>query len=186
MDITSNNIVNAVDELVAKGYSHDFRLGDGQLLNVTTGMSIPPDDFQVDAAYRFEAAPGSDDCSNLYAISSASGDVKGLLIDAFDLFEQETNARVFERLNVSPAVSAYDNSEDAPMKYGIPKIFKADFNEDSDRYVLRKGFPDFPECPFGQSFTMLGYDKRDERYVWLVTSIFKDDRLGVETFLDTV
>lgn len=77
MDITSNNMFNAVEESVAKGYDHDFRLNDGTFLDVTTGANIAPSEFQVDAAYRFEAEPGSDDCSNLYAISSVSGDFKG-------------------------------------------------------------------------------------------------------------
>jgi hypothetical protein len=51
--------------------------------------------------------------------------------------------------------------EGVPAKYGVPKVFKSEFNEDPDRYVLRKGFPDFPECPYGESFSMLGYDTQD-------------------------
>ena len=39
------------------------------------------------------------------------------------------------------------------------------------------GYPDFPACPFGQGFTMLGYDTTDEEYVWLATKVLKDDRL---------
>lgn len=89
---------------------------------------------------------------------------------------------MLERFDVQSVVSAYDNSDDEPMKNGVPKILKADFNEDPDRYVLRKGFPDFPECPFGNSFSMLGYDNVKERYVWLVTSILKDERLDVEIY----
>jgi hypothetical protein len=53
---------------------------------VTTNSNIEADEFDVDAAYRFEAEPGSDDCSNLYAISTRTGSAKGLLIDAFDLY----------------------------------------------------------------------------------------------------
>ena len=70
----------------------------------------------------------------------------------------------------------------APTKYGVPKVLKSEFNEDPDRYVLRKGFPDFPECPPGESFPMLGYDTRDGRYVWLVSSILKDERLRTENY----
>lgn len=29
---------------------------------------------------------------------------------------------------------------------------------------------------------MLGYDTHDKRYVWLVTSILKDERLRTETY----
>jgi len=182
MDIASNNLIHAVDELVNRGYDYDFRLSEGTLFDVTNNSNIETDDFGVDAAYRFEAAPGSDDCSNLYGISTRSGGTKDLLIDAFDLYQNQANASLLERLDVQSVVSAYDNSDDEPMKNGVPKILKDDFNEDPDRYVLRKGFPDFPECPFGNSFSMLGYDNIKERYVWLVTSILKDERLDVEIY----
>jgi hypothetical protein len=46
-----------------------------------------------------------------------------------------------------------------------------------ERYVLREGFPDFPPCPFGQSFSILGFDTAEQEYVWLVTSIIRDPRL---------
>lgn len=82
--------------------------------------------------------------------------------------------------------AAYDDySERVPTKYGVQKVYKAEFNEDPDRYVLRKGFPDFPECPYGESFSMLGYDTHDKRYVWLVTSILKDERLHTDTYPDS-
>jgi len=43
--------------------------------------------------------------------------------------------------------------------------------------VLRIGFPDFAPCPFGQAFSMLGFDTAEQSYVWLVTSILRDSRL---------
>jgi hypothetical protein len=182
MEISSNNLIHAVDELVNRGYDHDFRLNEGQILDVTTDTTIQADEIIVDAAYGFEAAPGSDDRSNLYAISTRSGITKGLLIDAFDLYQQHANDLLLERLDVQPIVFTYDASDEAPTKYGVPKVFKVEFDEDPSRYVLRKGFPDFPECPYGEYFTMLGYDTHDKRYVWLVTSILKDERLRTETY----
>lgn len=182
MEISSNNLIHAVDELVCRGYDHDFRLNEGRLFDVTTDTTIEADEISVDAAYRFEAAPGSDDRSNLYAISTRSGTVKGLLIDAFDLYQQHAGDPLLEFLGVQTIAAAYDDSWGVSTKYGLPKILKAAFNEDPDRYVLRTGFPDFPECPYGESFTMLGYDTHDKRYVWLVTSILKDERLRTESY----
>ena len=34
-----------------------------------------------------------------------------------------------------------------------------------------------PACPFGNSFKALVFDKEKREYVWMVTSIIKDDRL---------
>jgi hypothetical protein len=43
--------------------------------------------------------------------------------------------------------------------------------------VLRTGFPDFPECPAGIAFSMLGFDEQTQQYIWLATSILKNSRL---------
>jgi hypothetical protein len=182
MEISSNNLIHAVDELVSRGYDHDFRLDEGKLFDLTTNVKVEADKISVDAAYRFEAAPDSDDRSNLYAISTRSGMTKGLLIDAFDLYQQHANDPLLQRLDIQTIVAADDDAKGVPTKYGVPKVFKSEFNEDPDRYVLRKGFPDFPECPYGESFSMLGYDRHDNRYVWLVTSILKDERLRTEIY----
>jgi hypothetical protein len=66
---------------------------------------------------------------------------------------------------------------DAPSKHGLRKVYKSEFHSDPERYVLREGFPDFPPCPFGQSFSILGFDTAEQEYVWLVTSIIRDPRL---------
>jgi hypothetical protein len=182
MDMSSNNLVHAVDELVNRGYDHDLRLIDGTLFDVTTNANLGVEEIMVDAAIRFEPAPGSDDPSNLYAISTQSGMAKGLLIDAFDLLNRQAIDPLRERLEAQRIVSAYDGSECLATKFGLPKVFKSEFNEDPDRYVLRKGFPDFPDCPYGESYSMLGYDTHAKHYVWLVTSILKDKRLRTEIY----
>lgn len=41
----------------------------------------------------------------------------------------------------------------------------------------RENYPDFPTCPFGNAFSILGFDVAEQTYVWLVTSILRDTRL---------
>ena len=74
-----------------------------------------------------------------------------------------------------------DKKEQVPdLKFGyLPRVHKNNFDEDANRYVLRKGFPDFPSCPFGGNFSMLGYDTKLERYVWLSKSIIKNENLNI-------
>ena len=67
---------------------------------------------------------------------------------------------------------------DVPSRYGLRKVYKREFDRDPERYVLRIDYPDFPECPFGQSFSMLGFDTAEQTYVWLVTGILQDSRLN--------
>ena len=59
----------------------------------------------------------------------------------------------------------------------MPKIYKDIFNQNPERFELRIDYPDMPACPFGNSFKALGFDKEKREYVWMVTSIIKDDRL---------
>ncbi len=71
------------------------------------------------------------------------------------------------------------NQNNQELKYGMPKVLKSEFDKNPERYELRKRFPDLPACPWGNSFSMMGYDRQENTYVWLVKSIIKDDRLTV-------
>ena len=65
----------------------------------------------------------------------------------------------------------------ASSKHGLRKVLKNEFDQDPERFVLREDFPDFPACPFGGAFSILGFDTAEQSYVWLVTSIIRDSRL---------
>lgn len=172
-----SDIVEAVTEFIKLGYDHDYRIRDKQLHDVTIDRQIAASDFQVDASLRFESAPDAGDGSNFYAISDKRNNNKGLLIDAFDVLDKECSRDLFERLT-SNRQTSYDHDEEIPMRYGLRKVFKDEFDAEPERFVLRIGFPDFPECPFGESFSMLGFDTAEQQYVWLVTSILRDWRLN--------
>lgn len=47
----------------------------------------------------------------------------------------------------------------------------------STHCLVHGGLPDFPACPFGGAFSILGFDTAEQSYVWLVTSIIRDPRL---------
>jgi hypothetical protein len=173
---TATNIIDAAREFLDRGYSHDFRIEPGALHDVTVDRRIDLADVQVDAAYRFELAPGSHDASNFYAITDHKHGAKGLLIDAFDLLEA-TGGTSLTRLLSDGRELRRDDEAEAPTRFGLRKVAKAEFEDDPERYVLRIGFPDFPECPFGESFSVLGFDTAEQAYVWLATKILRDDRL---------
>jgi hypothetical protein len=177
MNVQFNDIVQAVTGFIKLGYNHDYRIKDGQLHDVTVDRPIVANDIHVDASLRFESRAGSGDGSNIYAISERESVAKGLLIDAFDVLDKDCSGELFERLTSSRNTS-YTHDEEVPMRYGLRKVFKDEYDAQSERFVLRIGFPDFPECSFGQSFSMLGFDTAEQQYVWLVTSILKDSRLN--------
>lgn len=174
MPAAYTDIVDAARALEAEGYDHDYQATDYGLRDVTMGRDLHLEDVRLDARFRFEDGEYGD-ASNLYAISDGAHGAKGLLIDAFDVFGAEGPAAL--AAHAAPELELHRGAEDVSMKYGVRKVSKPEFNADADRYVLRIGYPDFPECPFGEAFSMLGFDTAEQTYVWLVTGILKDDRL---------
>ncbi|CAN7754221.1 hypothetical protein [Rhizobium sp. LjRoot258] len=177
MRLKVTDVVEAVSQLVSKGYDREYRIKDSHLFDLARNSPVDPRDIHVDTAIRLESGSDAGDASNIYAISDRRTHGKGLLIDAFDLFDEICDRRLADRL-VDNRYTQFTDDGDVPSRYGLRKIYKSEFDCDPERYVLRIGYPDFPECPFGESFSMLGFDTAEQAYVWLVTSIFRDSRLN--------
>lgn len=170
------DVLDAVQSFVAKGYDREYRVRDGQVVDLELGSPIDACSLSVDAALRLESGDDAEDASNIYAITDPATGHKGLLIDAFDVFDELCPIDLSERL-VAHRETTPVGDQDVSMKYGLRKIYKAEFEQDPARFVLREGFPDFPPCPFGQEYSILGFDTAEQSYVWLVTSIIRDSRL---------
>lgn len=170
------DVVEAVSQLVKQGYDREYRIKDGRLFDLALDSSLDPSDIHVDTALRLESGRNAGDASNVYAISDRKSHRKGLLIDAFDIFDQICDRGLADRLVENRHTELVDDG-DVPSRYGLRKVYKSEFDRDPERYVLRIGYPDFPECPFGESFSVLGFDTAEQTYVWLVTSILQDSRL---------
>ncbi len=170
------DVLEAVQSFIAKGYDREYRVKNGDLVDLEFGAPLDACSMHVDAALRLESGDDAEDASNIYAITDPATGHKGLLIDAFDVFDEICHRDFSERL-VADRETAVAGDQDVPSKYGLRKVYKSEFESDPERYVLREGFPDFPPCPFGESFSILGFDTAEQSYVWLVTSIVKDSRL---------
>ena len=157
MNLNVGDIVDAVSDLLRRGYDHEYRIRDGQLYDLTADKPVDAGDARVDGAMRFESAPDAGDGSNIYAIADRKSGSKGLLIDAFDALDRDCSSELYERLNADRR-ALHDSVGEIANRYGLRKIFKEEFDGEPERFVLRIGFPDFPPCPFGQSFSMLGFD----------------------------
>ena len=177
MRLEVGDVVEAVSRLVNSGYDHEYRVKDGHLFDLARNAPLEPTDIHVDSALRLESGPDAGDASNIYAISDLKTHTRGLLIDAFDLFDEICDRGLAERLVENRSTQLVGDS-DVPSRYGLRKVYKDEFDRDPERYVLRVGYPDFPECPFGESFSVLGFDTAEQTYVWLVTSILRDSRLS--------
>lgn len=174
------SLTDAVSDLKRKGYLDELLFENDEVVNLSKGIKLKVGKFMIDSAYQFESGEKGEDTSIIYAVSANDRSFKGLFIDSLNLHGEDNDSRIKEKI-----IAVEPHESEQGTKFGLPKIHKADFNENPNRYVLRRGFPDFPQCPFGQSFTMLGFDTENQEYVWLVTSIIKDERLKNEVFENT-
>lgn len=71
-----------LNNLKAEGYTQDFNLN-------PEAVRQHPENFIVDQHYRFEGESNPDDEAVVYAISSLSGDVKGVLVDGYGTSSNE-------------------------------------------------------------------------------------------------
>lgn len=89
MLLVAKDVVGAVSELVSLGYTREYRIEDRQLYELSIDKPVPVSAIYVDCSLRLESNPNAGDGANIYAISDRHTDKKGLLIDAFDILDQE-------------------------------------------------------------------------------------------------
>jgi len=134
-------------------------------------------DVIIEGAYQFDISEEAFDTQNLFAVHIPKYELRGLIIDLLGMYlymEGQTISRILK--NASLVTYIFDDDEPY-VKYGLKKISSSEFAANSDRYVLRIGFPDFPECLVGIAFSMLGFDEQAQEYIWLPTSILKHSHL---------
>ena len=108
----ARDMVEAVSDLLSRGYDHEYRIREGQLYDLTADKPVAAGDARVDGAMRFESAPDAGDGSNIYAIA----DRKGLLIYAFDALDQECSRELYEQLNANRP-TRHDNGSEIASRY---------------------------------------------------------------------
>lgn len=93
-----NTLAEAVNALVARGYTEDFAMEPECIHCASLQIRLHPEDFQIDEFYRFEGMSNPDDNSVVYAISSLDGTLKGLLVDAYGVYAENVSPAMAERL----------------------------------------------------------------------------------------
>jgi hypothetical protein len=174
MKSTEDLLLETVYQLKNEGYSQDFEIHGNHIHLIQGNAKYSIEEFEVDKGYQFNCST-TGDCSALYSISSNDKKVKGVLVDYYDSM-RELDGEISKKFGVKAEQSEHDDLSRS-TRYGLNKVFKEMYNENPERYELRIGYPDFPKCPFGETFKMLGYDNSNKEYVWLVTSVLKDERL---------
>ncbi|WP_417372132.1 hypothetical protein [Gelidibacter japonicus] len=177
MALYENDIVKVVNELRLKGYSDDFVIKDNLICSSSLNRKFGEEDVIIEEGYQFDIIENAFDTQFVFAVDIPKYELRGLIIDLLGVYFYAEDESVSRILRKAPLVTYIFDDHDPYLKYGLKKISPSEFAANTNRYVLRIGFPDFPECPVGVAFTMLGFDEQAQEYIWLYTSILNDSRL---------
>jgi hypothetical protein len=83
-----------------EGYTEDFNLLQNCLECRGGQFQVFADEFKVDQYFRFEGASNPSDQAILYAISSDSKNLKGLLVNAYGIYSEPLTDEMMEKLDI--------------------------------------------------------------------------------------
>lgn len=81
-----------------RGYTEDFNLSDTCLVCHGNSLQVFPEDFVVDKHYRFEGPSDPGDEAIVYAISSATHNMKGVLVDGYGISSDTISTEMIQAL----------------------------------------------------------------------------------------
>ncbi|WP_199138093.1 phosphoribosylpyrophosphate synthetase [Pedobacter sp. ASV12] len=90
----------ALADLEQRGYEYDFNLTNDGIECKSLDLKLMPEEFEIEEFYRFEGMTDPADSSVVYAISSAVGNLKGVLIDAYGAYAENISPELLDKLKV--------------------------------------------------------------------------------------
>lgn len=98
MKTNYSTLSEAINDLTRKGYTYNFNIKDDCIECAENKSKLQPDDFEIDQVYRFQEMSDMDNESVLYAISSKTSDLKGLLVNAYGIYADSASAKLISKL----------------------------------------------------------------------------------------
>lgn len=96
-----DTVSEAVNDLIQRGYTSDFNIhpeGETLLCN-TTQTSLAPEDFVIDEIHRFEGMTDPGDEMIVFAISSTTHNIKGIVVNAYGIYSDSGAAKMVKYLS---------------------------------------------------------------------------------------
>jgi len=106
-------LVDATNDLLKRGYTANLSLDGDTIDDNAQNIHMKADDFEIDEFYRFEGASNPDDMSIIYAVSSPKYNLKGVLINAYGTYADNSESAIAAKLH-HHQVSNNLHGEDRP------------------------------------------------------------------------
>jgi hypothetical protein len=110
---TYNNLVEATNDLMKRGYTENLSLEGDTVDDKDKNIQMTADDIEIDEFYRFEGASNPSDMSIVYAVTSKKYNLKGVLVNAFGTYADNGSSAIAAKLN-HDQVSDHLNRADKP------------------------------------------------------------------------
>lgn len=95
-----DTMVEAINHLKLEGYTEDFNIKANCLECLNKGITLEPDDFEVEGFMRFEGMSDPSDSSILYFLTSEKYNVKGVLVNSYGAYSDPETAKLMQKLEV--------------------------------------------------------------------------------------
>lgn len=89
-----DTMTEAVNDLVKRGYEHDFNVEENSLICKQNDHRLSPADFEIDEIHRFEGETDPGDENIVYAISSGKFNLKGILVNAYGMYADSASSEL--------------------------------------------------------------------------------------------
>src|ERR1700712_4023193 len=97
--ISYNNLVEATNDLMKRGYTENLSLEGDTIDDEDRDIKMTADDIEIDEFYRFEGPSNPDDMSIVYAVTSKKYNLKGVLINAYGTYANNSSSAIQAKLN---------------------------------------------------------------------------------------
>lgn len=91
-------LYETINELRNEGYTIDFNFRKECIICHKLRGPLSPNEFNIDAVFRFEAASDPEDEAIIYSISSQKYNIKGLLVNAYGIYSDELSDAIVMNL----------------------------------------------------------------------------------------
>ena len=106
-------LVDATNDLIQRGYEANLSLEGDTIQDKSRNITMTADDFEIDEFHRFEGPSNPDDMSIVYAVTSRKYNLKGLLVNAYGAYANDSSSAIAAKLH-HHQVSHSLHGEDRP------------------------------------------------------------------------
>ena len=92
-------LVDATNDLLKRGYTANLSLQGDTIDDKEQNIHMGADDFEIDEFYRFEGQSNPSDMSIVYGISSSKYNLKGVLVNAYGTYADDSSSAIEAKLH---------------------------------------------------------------------------------------